>query len=116
MNLAAIIVIVAVVVNLIVEVASIRSRRNAPEVEKPFELRCVCDHLYTSHRAGKCRDANRRVHYYNNGDRNGYEWTECPCNGYLGPDPAILGHWSPGMPSPQFPSSKTKHKEAMEEL
>jgi hypothetical protein len=60
---------------------------------KPVELRCICKHLFTSHglNAG-CKEQFERDHYSPAGTRNGYEWVRCPCIGYLGPDPLILGY------------------------
>jgi hypothetical protein len=89
--------------NLVLHIR-IRQFKRQIRDHKPLELRCQCTHLYTSHRAGGCRQQYRREFYYDNGDRNGWEWMDCPCHGYLGPNPEMLGLWSPGdkKPSPSF--------------
>ena len=47
---------------------------------------CPCGHVLGEHKdGGKCLGDTQRVHYYSNGDRNGYEWVKCVCTKYHGP-------------------------------
>lgn len=49
---------------------------------------CSCGHGYGIHEDGKkCVAAVERPHYYSNGTRNGYEWAQCACLCYDGPEP-----------------------------
>jgi hypothetical protein len=73
----------------------IRNLKRQIRDHKPLELRCQCGHLFTSHRPGHCREAIRREHYDRDGDRSGWQWRDCTCSGYLGPDPEMLGLWRP---------------------
>jgi hypothetical protein len=60
-------------------------RSRAP---KPLSTVCSCSHGYGIHEDGKrCVAAVERAHYYSNGSRNGYEWAQCACLCYDGPEP-----------------------------
>jgi hypothetical protein len=52
-----------------------------PVPQKPI---CLCNHAFGSHEDGnKCQ-----VHIYLN-----YEWKNCACTTYVGPDPIASGLW-----------------------
>lgn len=65
---------------------------------------CGCGHHYALHDvedAAKCWAEVRRIRYYKNGTRNGYEWVQCPCRHYTGEVPLDLSTLDLlGMPMP----------------
>lgn len=68
-------------VSVMVGAAVERVRRRTPELPKPI---CLCQHAFGSHKNGnKCQ-----VYIHVN-----YEWKNCACTTYVGPDPIASGLW-----------------------
>jgi hypothetical protein len=53
--------------------------------------RCDCGHILTAHEGpennGRCTVELRRERYEDSGNRNGWEYAQCPCRNYRGPRP-----------------------------
>ena len=82
--------ILASVLGAVVGVAA--GRRMRPRPPEPLRPICSCSHGYGKHREGAvCQGGVERKHYTHNGVRSGYEWVQCACSRYDGPDPAIFG-------------------------
>ena len=66
----------------------ITGRRKPVLPVAPTVPMCPCGHDIAIHdpTSSHCRGSIRREHYYKGGDRNGWEWTPCPCRRYLGPE------------------------------
>lgn len=64
-----------------------------PRTARPNAALCSCEHGYGTHDGdgGACTGQIRREHYMPTGIRSGYEWVDCPCGGYIGPNPTIFG-------------------------
>lgn len=69
------------ILSVLVGAVSHRIMRRPPEPKKPI---CLCSHAFGSHEDGnKCQ-----VYAYMN-----YEWKNCACTTYVGPDPIASGLW-----------------------
>lgn len=69
-------------------------RRMRPKPPEPLRPICSCDHGFGEHLdGGKCHGEITRTRYSRTGDHIGigYDYMECPCLRYDGPDPAIFG-------------------------
>lgn len=60
-------------------------RLKKPELTKPL---CPCGHFFGEHKnGGGCKVQYRRRHYTYGGYRQGYEYVNCHCTQYHGPQP-----------------------------
>lgn len=87
-----------------------RKYQNKPP--KPPELECSCRHGYGTHdlQTGSClgsiKRANKwgKMYGYSGSDHEiGWEYVQCPCLHYDGPQPIdqIVGNWAPPVPLPK---------------
>ena len=70
-------------------------RRRLGEPLKPI---CSCEHGYGAHEdGGRCRQQVQRPSKWDgDGDVKRYEWVDCACRHYDGPEPlSSIGTWKP---------------------
>jgi hypothetical protein len=73
----------------------VAERRRLGEPVKPI---CSCEHGYGAHEDGRsCRQQVKRASKWGgDGDVKRYEWVECACRGYDGPEPlSSIAGWRP---------------------
>jgi len=72
-----------------------RIRRRTTAAPSPVPT-CGCGHPMALHDrdSDECFADEQRPHYSKSGSRNGFEWVQCPCRRYLGPD-HIADVWVP---------------------
>ena len=59
---------------------------------------CACEHPYGAHLdGGECQEDVERPHYNEYGSRNGFEYVDCVCAKYTGPEPLSSDIWVPPM-------------------
>ncbi len=79
--------------------SSLAEQRQRNRDEEALKPRCLCSHFYNSHEPGGGKCAERAL-----GDNDlDFDWErikpkkkephQCPCQGYLGPDPLASALW-----------------------
>jgi hypothetical protein len=66
-------------------------RQMRPKPPEPLKPICSCGNGYGEHLdGGKCHGQIKRMRYSASGSHIGYDYVQCPCLRYDGPDPAIF--------------------------